>query len=210
MIDRIKALCWAASFTVLAASGLAGCSESTEPTAGKNTVDIAGDAKPKQAAAADKPARNRGTVLSNQPSGGYSYLEVDVDGTRFWLATGVSAVKPGDRIAWRDYAVMSNFVSKSLNREFDSILFVDRVFPESSLASKSHRGKVVETMNAAGYSYIQVEENGTRVWLAVPVTAIEVGQTISWSSGTPMRNFTSQSLNRSFDEIYFVTAVQAS
>jgi hypothetical protein len=65
-------------------------------------------------------------------------------------------------------------------------------------------------MTSAGYSYIHVEQNGSRVWLAAPETAINVGQSISWNGGAPMRNFNSQSLNRVFDEIYFVSAVQGS
>ena len=63
-------------------------------------------------------------------------------------------------------------------------------------------------MSAAGYSYIQVEEQGKKIWLAAPAAKIEVGQSISWNSGPAMHNFTSQSLNRSFDEIFFVSAVQ--
>ena len=190
---------------------LAGCSESTNSSTATAPVDAvqAQTTAPVETVSA-LPARNTGTVMSNQMAGGYSYLEVDIDGAVFWLATSMSGAKPGDRVAWKDHAVMTNFKSKALDREFSQILFVDRVMAESEVATQSHRGTVVESMSAAGYSYIRVEENGDSVWLAAPQTTIEVGQSILWSGGTPMRNFNSRSLDRNFDEIIFVSAVQGS
>jgi hypothetical protein len=73
-----------------------------------------------------------------------------------------------------------------------------------------HRGVVAESMNAAGYSFIRVDENGHSIWLAAPETSIRIGQSIQWQGGTQMRNFTSRSLNRVFDEIIFVSAVRVS
>ncbi len=67
-----------------------------------------------------------------------------------------------------------------------------------------------ESLSAAGYSFIRVEQNGSSIWLAAPETSLDVGQTISWSGGSPMRDFTSRSLDRTFDEILFVGAVNRS
>ena len=202
---------WVVGLVMLALAGLSGCSESIDSATGSsaaNRGEPAAVTEPRIAPA--KPRQNKGTVKSNQPAGGYSYLEVDIDGDTFWLATSISSVKPGDRIAWQDYAMMTNFTSKALQREFSQIMFVDRIMSESALASRPHSGTVIESMNAAGYSYIRVEENGANVWLAVPETKIEIGQSISWSGGAPMRNFTSRSLQRNFDEIFFVNAIQGS
>ena len=190
---------------------LAGCSESTNSSTATAPVDAvqAQTTAPVETVSA-LPARNTGTVMSNQMAGGYSYLEVDIDGAVFWLATSMSGAKPGDRIAWRDHAVMTNFKSKALGREFGQILFVDRVTAATEAATQTHRGTVVESMNAAGYSYIRVEENGDSVWLAAPQITVEIGQSILWSGGTSIRNFNSRSLDRNFDEIIFVSAVQGS
>jgi len=119
-------------------------------------------------------------------------------------------VQPGQKIAWRDYAPMSNFKSKALGREFEQILFVDRVFDQQPASQAVQRGIVEESMNAAGYSFIRVDQNGNSIWLAVPEISIDVGQSISWSGGAPMRNFNSRSLGRTFDEILFVNAVHSS
>jgi hypothetical protein len=200
---------WVVPLALLAIIHLPGCSESNVDSSAQGDADkiVVSTAPAEEKALAKVPAQNSGTVKSNQKAGGYSYLEVDIDGEVFWLATAISSTQPGDKIAWKDHAVMANFTSKALGRTFKQILFVAQVVPESGLVSRPHSGTVINAMNSAGYSYIQVEENGAQVWLAVPETHIEPGQSIRWDGGAPMRNFTSQSLNRSFDEIFFVSAV---
>jgi len=199
---------WLLPAALAAIMQLPGCSESGNDSVVKSDAEKIVTSP--EAVARTTPAQNKGVVKSTEFGGGYSYIEVDISGDIFWLATAMNNVKPGDKIAWNDYAMMTNFNSKALNREFNQILFVDKVMTESALASQSHSGIVIESMNSAGYSYIHVEENGTRIWLAAPETKIEVGQSIRWNSGAPMRNFTSQSLNRKFNEIFFVNAVQNS
>lgn len=154
------------------------------------------------------PGANTGIVKSAQVAGSYSYLETDINGSTFWIATTAAAIKPGEKISWNDYAMMKNFNSKALNRTFDQIMFVDRVRTASSQVASAHSGTVLETMNASGYSYIQVDENGRIVWIAAPEMVINVGQNISWSGGAAMQNFSSRSLDRVFDEIFFVGAVK--
>ncbi len=70
------------------------------------------------------------------------------------------------------------------------------------------KGKVVETMNASSYTYIKVDENGKGVWLAVMQQPIKVGQTIEFPNVPPMTNFTSKTLNRTFDAILFVPSIR--
>lgn len=64
-------------------------------------------------------------------------------------------------------------------------------------------GKVVETMNSGGYTYLNLERNGKKTWLAVPETRVKMGQEVTCSSGTEMVNFTSKTLKRTFDSIVF-------
>ena len=158
--------------------------------------------------APSKPKQNQGVVKTVKMGGGYTYAMVDIGGDDFWLATTMTALQPGQEIAWQDYAMMANFKSKALNQEFDQILFVDRLIDSAAMAQ--HRGVVAESMNAAGYSFIRVDEDGHSIWLAAPKTSIRIGQSIQWQGGTQMRNFTSRSLNRVFDEIIFVSAVRVS
>ena len=198
----------------------AGCSETAPPSEPRSATDnrsaTAVAAETTEAAASQgqprnrRPSQNSGVVKTSQTAGAYTYLQVDIGGEDFWLATMATTVQPGQKIAWRDYAPMNNFKSKALGREFEQILFVDRISAEQAVSEAVQRGVVAESMNAAGYSFIRVDQNGSSIWLAAPETRIDIGQSISWSGGAPMRNFTSRSLNRKFDEILFVGAVHSS
>jgi len=64
-------------------------------------------------------------------------------------------------------------------------------------------GKVVETMNSGGYTYVNLENKGKRLWVALPDSKVKVGQQITCQPGMPMQNFTSKTLNRTFDVIIF-------
>lgn len=64
-------------------------------------------------------------------------------------------------------------------------------------------GKVVETMNSGGYTYVSLENNGKKTWIALPDSKVKVGQQITCQPGMPMQNFTSKTLNRTFDTIIF-------
>ena len=64
-------------------------------------------------------------------------------------------------------------------------------------------GKVVETMNSGGYTYVSIENNGTKTWVAVPATAVKVGQNVVCQPGMEMKNFTSKTMNRTFASIIF-------
>lgn len=74
---------------------------------------------------------------------------------------------------------------------------------EKDNASGNITGKVVETMNSGGYTYVCVENNGKKTWVAVPQMTATVGATMSFMPGAAMPNFTSKTLNRTFDSIVF-------
>lgn len=64
-------------------------------------------------------------------------------------------------------------------------------------------GKVVETMNAGGYTYISLEKDGKQAWAAVPTMLVKVGDELALQPGAEMGPFTSKTLNRTFDKIVF-------
>lgn len=66
-------------------------------------------------------------------------------------------------------------------------------------------GKVVETMNSGGYTYIHLEKDGKKTWVAVPQMKVAKGQNISLSPGIEMKDFESKTLKRKFKKIYFST-----
>jgi hypothetical protein len=79
--------------------------------------------------------------------------------------------------------------------------------PTGAVPLEGRSGEVVETMNASGYTYIQVEAAGESFWAAAPEFAVKVGDAVVVPEGMPMTNFRSDALNRSFDLLYFVEGV---
>lgn len=78
--------------------------------------------------------------------------------------------------------------------------------PPSVSASREDAGpsgKVVETMNSGGYTYVCLEKSGKKTWVAVPQTKVAVGEQRSFAAGAEMKNFTSKTLNRTFESIIF-------
>ena len=64
-------------------------------------------------------------------------------------------------------------------------------------------GKVINSMDSGGYTYVQIENNGKKTWVAVPETKVVKGQDITFSQGNEMQNFESKTLKRKFDSIIF-------
>ena len=64
-------------------------------------------------------------------------------------------------------------------------------------------GKVLETMQSGGYTYVLIENSGGKSWVACPGIKVEVGQTVKFQPGMAMQNFTSKTLGKTFDIIYF-------
>lgn len=74
--------------------------------------------------AAGMPA-NEGKVLSTLDAPGYTYMELANTEKRFWIAAPTTRVKVGDRVRFEQSMVMKNFNSKTLNRTFDQVIFVN-------------------------------------------------------------------------------------
>lgn len=71
-------------------------------------------------------------------------------------------------------------------------------------APTPNQGKVVEILDTAMYTYVQVESKGTKTWLAAGRFKVAKGDMVSYSSGPVMEKFHSKTLNRDFDAIMFV------
>ena len=77
--------------------------------------------------AADAQLPQKAKVLSTIDAAQYTYIEVTQNKKTLWLAGTKVAVKKGDVIRFDDGMVMTNFNSKTLNRTFPSVTFVNRV-----------------------------------------------------------------------------------
>lgn len=77
-----------------------------------------------KATQAAKLADNEGIVVSHMDAGGYTYMELDNGGNKFWIAAPTTTVNNGDHVRFVENMVMTNFTSKTLNRTFSTLIFV--------------------------------------------------------------------------------------
>lgn len=68
-------------------------------------------------------------------------------------------------------------------------------------------GTVVETMNSGGYTYMRLQSGQKDVWIAATEMSVTKGESLTAPLEMPMANFHSNTLNRDFPMIYFVTQV---
>jgi hypothetical protein len=81
--------------------------------------------------------------------------------------------------------------------------------PAATDDASSWNGEVLETMNSGGYTYVHVDTGAEKIWAAATesATAITVGQRVTVPKGMMMKNFPSKTLDRTFEEIYFVGGI---
>lgn len=67
-------------------------------------------------------------------------------------------------------------------------------------------GVVRETVDASTYTYALLEQDGRKIWVAGPKTQLAVGDRVGPVEGMVMHDFHSDTLNRTFDQIYFLSS----
>jgi len=68
-------------------------------------------------------------------------------------------------------------------------------------------GKVIETTNTSGYTYVQVDTGSKKLWAATTQFPVKVGDSVTVGTGTPMTGYHSKTLNRDFDVVYFTGSI---
>jgi len=75
---------------------------------------------------------------------------------------------------------------------------------EAGLApAASVSGTVLETMDAAGYTYLKLKTSSGEIWAAVPQTKTQVGANVALVGTMQIDKFESKTLKRTFDHIVF-------
>jgi len=113
---------------VLSAAILAGCSKDEEPLPeGTHAVEV------------------EESIDASQ----YTYMRVSEGDNEYWIAVPRMKTEEGEMLYYSKSMVMNNFQSKSLNRTFDKVLFVDdisKVRPTASMPKTSMIHPKVESM----------------------------------------------------------------
>lgn len=83
---------------------------------------------------------------------------------------------------------------------------MDLLMPEKppAAAELPNQGKVISSMDANDFSYIEVERAGGTEWIAAPKMVVKPGSSIRYEEGSVMTNFYSKLLKRTFPSVMFV------
>jgi len=71
-----------------------------------------------------------------------------------------------------------------------------------------NHGVIKQLLHTEMYSYLEVLNQGKRVWIAGPKTELPIGSSIGYSKGVFMTNFYSKELQRPFPEVTFVSRIE--
>lgn len=77
-----------------------------------------------------------------------------------------------------------------------------------SLGEGNVSGIVIETMDASSYTYVHVDAGNRSVWAAAPQFPVKVGDRVSIPTESPMQNYSSDSLGRTFPLVYFASKIR--
>ena len=77
----------------------------------------------------------------------------------------------------------------------------------AAAAAAGFAGKVLETTNTAGYTYVLVDTGSQKLWAATTQFDVKPGDPVSVGAGTPMANYHSPTLDRTFDMVYFTGGI---
>jgi hypothetical protein len=79
--------------------------------------------------------------------------------------------------------------------------------PAPGGAVETVQGTVLETMEAANYTYVRVKTSNGEIWAATLAFKVTVGETVVVPLENPMANFHSSSLQRDFPLVYFASNI---
>ncbi|MDP6979557.1 MAG: hypothetical protein QF570_13305 [Myxococcota bacterium] len=69
-------------------------------------------------------------------------------------------------------------------------------------------GTVTETVDASSYTYVKVDAGTRSAWAAAPRFPVQVGDRVSIPTHSPMQNYRSDSLGRTFPLVYFAERIR--
>lgn len=104
-------------------------------------------------------------VVEHMNGGGYTFIKANENGSEFWMAVREMPVEVGETLYFQTAMEMKNFESKSLNRKFDSIWFVDNVSktPANGSAMSGNSAMPGMATSSAGHTKPKVDSENIKV-----------------------------------------------
>ena len=70
------------------------------------------------------------------------------------------------------------------------------------------KGKVLEILDGGNFIFIRLDTDGKQTWATAPSVDLAIGEQITLLNATAFKNFHSNSLDRSFEELIFSSGIE--
>lgn len=84
-------------------------------------------------------------------------------------------------------------------------VFLDK----TNVFAQNTSGVVIEAMNSAGYTYLLIDSGVEKTWVAIPESTVVKGEKVTYKPGMVMKDFSSNTLGRTFESIIFSPGLTA-
>lgn len=118
------------------------------------------------------------------------------------MTTKYSKIHRGIQVAFFATSMLTTSV---MAEPYDK--FVAKSVPENQVLTGTFQGVVHEVSQSGGYTFLRMTVAGKEVWAATMTTAVPVHHTVTYQNPLIMKGFHSKSLNKTFDEILFISQV---
>ena len=112
-------------FLLLTALMVTGCTEEKTATTSTDTK-MPKSTMPQQNAPKQDASIVSGNAIETFDAGGFTYVQITTPEESIWAAGPLTPIKKDDEVGFNRNMLIKNFHSKSLNRDFEAIYFVDR------------------------------------------------------------------------------------
>jgi len=147
-----------------------------------------------------------------------------------WMAAPKFLPVIGDTYYYQSGLQMGEFKSKELDRTFSAILFLSEISTNPEIGGTNmlagipiapkdttkveaplrilHTVVIKEVIQTSGYSYLRAKEGDNERWLALVKIPAKVGQTYTYDDASPMKDFASKELKKTFKEVFFLSSLK--
>lgn len=103
---------------------VAGCTEDKSASASSETKS--NSSMPQNHPAVQDVSFVSGKTIETFNAGGFTYVQITTHNESIWAAGPLTTINKEDEVGFNRSMLMRNFHSRSLNRDFEAIYFVDR------------------------------------------------------------------------------------
>ncbi|MFT7604834.1 MAG: hypothetical protein ACI8VT_002427, partial [Saprospiraceae bacterium] len=97
--------------------------------------------------------------------------------------------------------------SVAISSEGNNVSALSEVSGTQDVNTVEHKVEVEEVLNTSQYTYLNVQENGEKYWIAIPGSDAKIGDLYHYKGGLMQKNFYSKEFDRTFKSVLLVSNI---